>query len=99
MKLNPIHGKCGGGELGKRKFEQKMIENGVNPEFSRLSGINLSEFIKTLPTFQRKFRQTFGQFIEIFDLNDLEKQELTTFHNLWCMWTLFQNLVIFAFLD
>ena len=97
MMLNSIHGKCGGNELGKRKSEQKIIESGVKPDFSRLSGINLSEFLKILPTFQRKFRQLFGQFIEKSDLDDLETQELTTFHNLWCMWYFFSvnpNLTI-----
>lgn len=88
MLLNPIHGKSGGNELGKRKFEQKMIENRANPEFTR-SETDLSELFKTLPIFQRKFRQNFGQFFEISNLDDLEKQELTTFHSLWCIWYFF----------
>ena len=89
MVLNSIRGKGIGDKSGKHKYEQKAIESGLKPEFIRLSRINLSDCIKIIPTFQIRFRQTFGQFFEISDLNDLEEQELTAFHAVWCLWYFF----------
>ena len=89
MVLNSIRGKYAGDESEKLKYEQKAIKNGLKPNFIRLSKINLSDCIKIIPTFQRKFRQTFGHFFEASDLNDLEEQELTTFHSVWSMWYFF----------
>ena len=89
MVLNSIRGKCIVNEFGKLKSEQKAIENGFKTDFIRLSRINLSESVKVMPAFQRKFRQTFGQFFETPILDDLETQELTTFHSVWCMWYFF----------
>jgi hypothetical protein len=89
MVLNSIRGKGIRDESRKRAFEQKAIESGLRPRFIRLSRINLSDCVKILPSFQRKFRQTFGHFFEISNLNDLEKQELIAFHRAWCMWYFF----------
>ena len=89
MVLNSIRGKYAGDESGKRKSEQRAIKNGLKPEFVRLSKINLSDCIKIMPIFQRKFRRTFGHFFDVSDLDDLESRELIAFHSVWCMWYFF----------
>ncbi|MDY0129502.1 MAG: hypothetical protein RBR63_04880 [Methanosarcina vacuolata] len=89
MMLNSIRGKCIVNELGKLRSEQKAIENGFKTNFIKLSRINLSECVKGIPPFQRNFRQFFGQFFEASVLDDLETQELTTFHSIWFMWYFF----------
>ena len=89
MVLNSIRGKYAGDESREIKSEQKAIKNGLKPNFIRLSKINLSDCIKIIPTFQRKFRQTFGHFFDASDLEDLENQELITFHSVWCIWYFF----------
>lgn len=89
MVLNSIRGKGIRDKSRKRASEQKAIESGLKSSFIRLSRINLSDCVKILPAFQRKFRQTFGQFFEMSKLNDLEEQELITFRRVWCMWYFF----------
>ncbi len=89
MVLNSIRGKRIRDEPRKRASEQKAIDSGIKPSFIRLSRINLSDCVKILPTFQRKFRRTFGHFFEISKLNELEKQEKITFHRVWSMWYFF----------
>jgi hypothetical protein len=91
MVINQIRGKSMIDRQRRSKYEQKAIEGGFRPDFIRLSRINLSECIKEIPSFQRKFRRTFGQFLETSELNDLENQELTVLRDLWCMWYFFCN--------
>ena len=89
MVLNSIRGKYAGDKSEKLESEQKAIRNGLKPNFIRLSTINLSDFIKILPTFQRRFRQTLGHFFDASDLEGLEIQERITFHSIWCIWYFF----------
>lgn len=91
MMINSIRGKCIENESLKLKFEQEAIKAGFKPHLITLSRVNLSDFIKILPTFQRVFRQKFEPFYEESAINDLEKQELSTFRNLWCLWYFFST--------
>jgi hypothetical protein len=96
MVLNSVRGRSSINDLGRQKFEQKAIDIGLKEGFVRLSRMNLSDCVKIIPTFQRKFRRTFGQFFELSNLDDLEKEEISTFHRIWCMWYFFSispNLV------
>ena len=71
------------------KSEKNAIQKGVKPQFFKLSTISLAEVVKILPTFQRRFRQTLGQFFEISDLDDLESREQIAFNRVWSMWYFF----------
>ena len=91
MVLNSIRGKGLKDRSGMVKSEKNAIQRGVKPKFVRLSTISLAEAVKTLPTFQRRFRQTLGQFFVISDLDDLEKREQITFNRVWSMWYFFST--------
>jgi len=56
---------------------------------ARLSVLNLGDARKALPRLEGEFKNLLSQFVEVHELNDLERSEQAIFNELWYSWYFF----------
>ena len=56
---------------------------------ARLSVLNLGDAWKALPRLQGEFKNLLSQFVEVHELNNLERSEQAIFNELWYLWYFF----------
>lgn len=72
-----------------KQIEENAIAQGIRLDYDRVSIVNLYEFTKNLPKFQREFRKLFYMFMLDEDLYQLEQREKESSLLLAGMWKRF----------